>query len=343
MIRTSLLLIANLSSLARTDSVGAPSMDGYYNVNNDELIETHGESWNDMDGQSEDNEIFSNSSESQQDEVVPIESVSIPNENVIFTCGGTAEGNLAYCQFPFTTLAGNEYTNKCADQVEDNPDVYVDRPWCFVSATDWGFCDCEASIDFTHLVTTNSVDKNKTDVVVQVSMDYPGTIWCYLEAGRQNDDDASKNNKPLSAIENGTVVGASTTISAPMIIQSMVATISFSVQSHSVHLTPVLACSANCTGLMIQPLPVRVTLGTNPADKDDEGEDDVVESTRPHLITRTSGALVYSIVMLMLLGSILGARYALNIREKLMFVALNQDDLEQSAVQYGLPLQVVTK
>ena len=69
----------------------------------------------------------------------------------------------------------------------------------------------------------------------------------------------------------------------------------------------------------------------------------MAESTRPRLITRTSRALVYSIVMLMLLGSILGARYAMSIREKLMFVALNQDDLEQSAVQYGVPLQVVTK
>jgi hypothetical protein len=313
-----------------SERVGAPGMDGFYSDSNDELLEYTGDSWNDHDGH-EGEEI---TTRVPIDESIDENAQSIPT-NAIYTCGGTAQGELSFCQFPFTTLAGNEYTNKCADQAEDNPDVSVDRPWCFVSATDWGFCDCSATLDFTHLVAPDTSNKTKADIVVQVTIDYPATIWCYLEGVD------AKTSIGLAEVTNGTVAGATTTISAEMILQSIVATVLFPASVHVMQAKPILVCSANCPGLMTQPEPVKIALGTRP----DEEETDRTEPdlSKPHLITRTSGSLVYSIVILMLLGSIIGARYALDIREKMMFSILNEVSMDRSQVQYGVPLQVITK
>ena len=328
----SVTIFAAIFSVGRSEDVGAAGMDGFYNGQNDELIEFSGDSWNDHDGHDDE----TSTTLVPMEEFLDLNGTSIPNSNVIYTCGGTAEGQqLSYCQFPFTTLAGNEYTNKCADQAEDNPDVSVDRPWCFVSATDWGFCDCTPSIDFTYLVAMDSVNKTIGNIVVQVSLDYPGTVWCYLEPT------GSKTNVQLAHIQNGTVTGGSTTISAAMILQSMVATLSFNASIHSMQTNPVLACSANCTGMVLQPDPMKIVLGSRP--EDDEEEDPDPESTKPRLLTHTSGALVYSILILMLLGFIVGARYALNMRERLMYAILSESDGQDASVQYGLPLRITTK
>lgn len=327
-----LLILITIVTLSRSENVGAAGMDGFYNAHNDDLIEFNGDSWNDHDGHEEED----TTTPVPIDEFLDLNVTSIPDSNVIYTCGGTAEGQLSFCQFPFTTLAGNEYTNKCADQVEDNPDVSVDRPWCFVSATEWGFCDCTPSLDFTYLVAIEPVNKTKGDIVVQVSIDYPGTVWCYLEGMKSN------NKVQLAHIQNGTVYGGSTTISAAMILQSMVATVSFTAPINSMQTNPVLACSANCTGMTIQPDPVRIVLGSRPEEDDDE-EDPEQESTKPRLLTRTSGALVYSIFMLMILGFIVGARYALGIRERLMYTILNEHEGHHTSFGHAVPLRITTK
>ena len=326
-----ILPLAGVLERVLSETIGAAGMDGFYNAQNDELIEYNGHEWNDHDGHDEEDTTTPVPIEQLLDSKAVLE----PQGTVIYTCGGTAKGDLSYCQFPFTTLAGNEYTNKCADQVEDNPDVSVDRPWCFVSATDWGFCDCTGNLDFTHLVTPDPSDPTKGHIVVQVNIDYPGTIWCYLEGVD------SKAQVGLAQITNGTVAGGSTVISAAMIMQSMVASISFSASVHTMQANPVLACSANCTGLMTQPETVKMALGTRPDEIDQEEPE--TDPNRPRLITRTSGALVYSIVILMVLGSIIGARYALEIRERMMFSMLANDATDNGSVQYGQPLRIITK
>ena len=331
--RRPLCLLIPFISVKHTvsESIGAAGMDGFYNAQNDDLIENNAHHWNDHDGH-EDEET---TTPVPIEELLDPKAIIEPQGTVIYTCGGTARDDLPFCQFPFSTLAGNEYTDKCADQVEDNPDVSVDRPWCFVSATDWGFCDCTASLDFSHLVSPDPADSTKGNIAVQVTIDYPATTWCYLEGVD------AKAQVGLAHLMNGTVVGGSTVISAAMIRQAMVASISFTASLHTMQANPVLACSANCTGVMTNPETVKMVLGTRPDETDNE--DPEPDSTRPRLLTRTSGALVYSIVILMLLGSIIGARYALGIREKMMFSILNEVSVEGSTVHYGLPLQVITK
>ena len=234
-----------------------------------------------------------------------------PPATLIYVCGGSSE-ELEYCEFPFTTLAGNEYSHSCADQVEDNPDVFVDRPWCFVSASRWGFCDCKATIGFTYI--TQSHSGGGVHLVVQAHTDYPGTIWCSLS------DPASALPK-LSDITNSTnpakFAGGAAVLTDHMIYAQMDVQIEFTVNATFAHVNSFLACQAFVPAIATQPEPIGLILGTVTDFPDSTDED-----TKPKLVTSTNGATIYSLIILILLGGFIGTRYALDQRKLLMFELL---------------------
>lgn len=266
----------------------------------------HEDTWSD---QVEDNEPTTNSTLPDSSTTV-VESTGPPPTTLIYTCEGSA-AKLAYCQFPFSTLAGNEYTNSCADKVEDNPDVSVDRPWCFVSATKWGFCDCQANLDFNYIATHH-------EIRVQANLDYPGTVWCALMAEK---DTLPSLAMVVNGTEPGRYQGGWGEISAGMIMASIDAQIVFSANFTNVTKN-FIACQANVPGIAIQPTSVGTLLGSQTPD---DPEPETPEHPPPQLITRTNGATIYSIIIMIVLGSFIGVRYALDQRRLIMFSLLAQD------------------
>ena len=242
-----------------------------------------------------------------------------PPTTLIFVCEGTAQ-TLSFCQFPFTTLAGNEYTRSCADKVEDNPDYSVDRPWCFTSATEWGFCDCNAFFDFTYVISHNAQLSSKRDITVQIKMTYPGTAWCSLWS-----DDTYL--PPMSAIEQGQVSGAVVNITRDMIVQDINGQVDFSVPLEQVKTHPHLTCQASIPGLPTNPNPVSTTLGTKKDMLEDPSDSSDTSQDKPRLVTRTSGALMYSTLILMTLAGFFFYRYAMDRRIHILkFIQVSQDD-----------------
>ena len=246
-----------------------------------------------------------------------------PPKTLIYVCGGTAK-DLAYCQFPFSTLAGNYYTSTCADKVEDNPDYSVDRPWCFTSATEWGFCDCEAFFDFSYFTEHNAENKALRDVKIQVKLDYPGTVWCSL----WNTQD---HFPPLVDIQSNQVTGASTNVSEDMITRKIDGQLVFSATPEFMKSHLYLSCQAHVPGLLNQPKPVVTQLGTKKDMLDDPDEDAAVAPPKARLVTETSGALMYSTLIIMVLASFLFYQYAMDRRAKVMtFTRISQDDMRLS-------------
>lgn len=244
-----------------------------------------------------------------------------PPSTLIYTCGGTAE-KLAYCQFPFETLAGNEYTHSCADKVEDNPDYTVDRPWCFTAASEWGFCDCNAFFDLTYVTLPHPGDTTLRNVQIQVTLDYPGSVWCSLSA--------NSTHLPTHAeIENKShpndFAGASASIGTEMILRNVVAQIVFSATPAFMKARPYLACQAAVPGLLTQPDPIGLLLGSNRVDPGGDHQPDDEEDAPPRLVTETSGAMMYSTIIIMLLSAFIGVRYAMDRRDQLLRFALLED------------------
>jgi hypothetical protein len=248
---------------------------------------------------------------------------------LIYTCGGTSK-ELSYCQFPFTTLAGNTYTTSCADQVEDNPDISTDRPWCFVSATEWGFCDCESNFDFTYITFPHN--STAREIAIQATIDYPSRIWCNLQSANDT-----------SLVGTGGPHGGSANMTNVMIWRSMAAQINFIVPIEYMRSHTKIVCQAQSDGLLKQPDPVSVLLGSNtrkPTDDDEDDDEDAKDGLR--LITRTNGATVYSVVIVMIVVTAIGVRLALDARKKLMFTLIN-DEEDNNYANHGHPLKVMTK
>jgi hypothetical protein len=127
----------------------------------------------------------------------------------------------------------------------------------------------------------------------------------------------------------------------------MAAHISFMVPIEYAKANPKIVCQAQSDGLLKQPDPVSVLLGTNtnkPTDDEKDEDDDDEEDTDsgPRLITRTNGATVYSVLILMIIAGAIGVKLALEARKKLMFALISNEE-EQNGTNYGQPLQVVTK
>ena len=244
-----------------------------------------------------------------------------PPATLIYTCGGTAE-KLGFCQFPFATLAGNEYTHTCADKVEDNPDYTVDRPWCFTSASEWGFCDCDAFFDLTYVTLPNAHDATLRDIQIQVTLDYPGTIWCALSANKTHIPslaDIQQNAKPTE------FVGATGIMMPEMILRDLVAHVVFSATPAFMKTRPFLSCQAHVPGLLKQPEPIGMVLGSNRVDPGGNKQPDDEDEDPPHLITETSGAMMYSTLIIMLLSGFIGVRYAMDRRDEMLKFALLGD------------------
>ena len=263
-------------------------------------LPSNGDSWTDgVDGNEGDGEVGGTAT-TEKPKLASLD----PPDTLIYVCEGTADYPLAYCEFPFSTLAGNEYTNSCADLVEDNPDVSVDRPWCFVSATDWGFCDCQAQLSFHAITVTTG---SKVQLTVQATLDHPGTVWCSLTAPVD----------PLPAL-NSTYVGASGQVTDVMILSSISATFSFTVDVAVTKTKNYLACQALVPGIAIQPKSVGYILGSTPTDAPTTEEETSIK-----LITVTNGATIYSLMILVVLGSFIGTRYALDLRKLMLLEVSN--------------------
>ena len=243
-----------------------------------------------------------------------------PPTTLIYTCGGTAK-QLAYCQFPFATLAGNEYTHSCADKVEDNPDYTVDRPWCFTGASEWGFCDCLATIDFTYVTAPNWHNNTMRDISVQVTIDYPGTLWCALTA---KGDKLPGLNTVANKTEPARYMGGVGMMTTDMILRNMQSQISFTSSPEFMKAHPYLTCQATIPGLLIQPEPNTMMLGSNTPKPDRPPTD---EEEPPKILTETGGALMYTTVVTMILGFLLGYRYAMQKRQQIvMFSKLDGNE-----------------
>jgi hypothetical protein len=234
---------------------------------------------------------------------------------LIYTCGGTA-GPLGFCQFPITTLAGNTYTESCADKVEDNPDYTVDRPWCFTSAAQWGFCDCQAAFSFAYVTTGNTKIVNHRDIRIEVSVNYPGTVWCSLSSD-------SKTLPSLAQLKNNTssFAGGFTDVTPDLIIANIDAFVTFSVADTFIKSHTHLACQALLPGLQTQPSPIGVKLGASGSATNGGTESPFPTSSVPFLVTTTSGALMYSVLIAMILAAFIGTRTALDYRNKLLRLA----------------------
>jgi hypothetical protein len=242
-----------------------------------------------------------------------------PPKTLIYVCGGTAK-NLAYCQFPFSTLAGNYYTSTCADKVEDNPDYSVDRPWCFTSSNEWGFCDCDAFFDFTYFTEHNAENKTLRDIKIQVKLDYPGTVWCSLWK--------TPDSLPsLEDIEASRATGGSTSVSEDMIARKIDGQVGFSATPEFMKSHLYLSCQAHVPGLLNQPKPVVTQLGTKKDLVDDPDDDAAAAPPKARLVTQTSGALMYSTLIIMVLASFFFYQYAMDRRAKVMsFMRISQED-----------------
>jgi len=259
---------------------------------------------------------------------------------LIYTCGGTGS-DLSYCQFPFSTLAGNTYTDKCADQVEDNPDISTDRPWCFVSATEWGFCDCEANLDFTYITAPVHGDTSSREFEIQVRMDFPATVWCNLQA------ETDENLRSLESIAGKPGAGGVAAITDAMIWRSMGARIVFNAKVDFMKIHKKIVCQAKSEGLVKQPSFVSMLLGTNtkrPDGSSEDGSDDSDDDKAgPVLLTRTNGATVYSVLVFMLITSAIGVGLALEARKKLMFMLVNNMEEDNGNLDTHRPFRVTTK
>jgi hypothetical protein len=242
-----------------------------------------------------------------------------PPSTLIYVCSGTAKP-MAYCQFPFSTLAGNHYTSTCADKVEDNPDYSVDRPWCFTSASEWGFCDCDAFFDFSYVTDHNFSDKTLRDIKVQIKLDYPGSVWCALSPD-------SKSLPSLSGVTSGAVTGAATSVTHDMIARDISGQLQFSATPDFMKAHVFLSCQADVPGLINKPQPVVTQLGTEKDMLDEPDDDEDTAPPKPRLVTKTSGALMYSTLIFMILTAILFYRYAMDRRmQMLSFIRLDQDE-----------------
>jgi hypothetical protein len=229
---------------------------------------------------------------------------SNPPTTLIYVCEGSSKP-LAYCQFPFTTLAGNEYTSSCADKVEDNPDYSVDRPWCFTSATEWGFCDCEAFFDFSYVTSHNAADSSIRDLTIQVKLSYPGKVWCDLGS--------DESYVPLpSSLPVDSVVE----VTRGMILENINGQVEIHATLDRMKSHPYLSCHAAVPGLRTNPKPMITKLGTKKEVLEDPDDDDSPEE-KPRLITHTSGALMYSTLIFMTLASFFFYRYAMDRRARL--------------------------
>jgi Ca2+-binding RTX toxin-like protein len=117
---------------------------------------------------------------------------------------------------------------------------------------------------------------------------------------------------------NSSVTGSSTNVTSELIEAGIDSFVQFSattpnfIKAHSY-----LACQAAIPGLANQPQPLVVTLGVSgSASNGVDGYESA--SSVPFLVTTTSGALMYSVVIGMILGSFIGARTALDYRRKLL-------------------------
>jgi hypothetical protein len=297
----------------------------------DELMDLPGEGGNANQANEEDSEEDREEQENSKPEETNVETTpeQLPS-NLIFVCEGTAKA-LSYCQFPFSTLAGNHYTSTCADKVEDNPDYSVDRPWCFTSATQWGFCDCEGFLDFTYVSNQLGNDHNTRAFTVQMKLSHPGTVWCAL----------SQTEAAVPALADVTgqkVIGASTDVSIDMIRQEINGQIEFQASLEVVRTHPFLSCQADIRGLPANPKPVVTKLGTKKDMLEDPTDDSDNQLVKPKLVTRTSGALMYSTLIVMILAGFFFYRYAMDRRIKMLsFIRLEQ---EETALR---PLKVVSQ
>jgi hypothetical protein len=240
-------------------------------------------------------------------------------KTLIYVCEGTARP-ISFCQFPFTTLAGNEYTSSCADKVEDNPDYSVDRPWCFTSATEWGFCDCQAFFDYTYVVSHNPTNNSLRDLTAQIKISYPGTVWCALWTN-------SSFSPPLSDVTSGAIVGGSIEITRDMLLQDIDGQVDFSASLDQMKSPLYLSCQANIPGLPSNPNPVVTLLGTKKDMLDDPSDAADPGPIKPRLVTRTSGALMYSTLICLTLAGFFFYRYAMDRRDHLLkFTRISQEE-----------------
>ena len=320
--RTSPLFFVSLVAGDLNDvDFGDPDNPVDYNSTNHDLIEsTGGDAWNDgmetdaPDSSSGGSDINPNDVHGSLDDFSD-GTTAAPPATLIYTCGGTAN-QLGFCQFPFTTLAGNEYTHSCADKVEDNPDYTVDRPWCFTAASEWGFCDCSATFDMTYVTAQNLRNSSLRDIQVQVSLDYPGTIWCSLTV---NETRLPTLTQVMNAGNTVTYAGGAAAMSDDMVLRSMDAHVLFSATPDFMKAHPYLACQASVPGLLTQPDAIGMMLGSNtvkppsPGDPNDDGS-----NAGPVLLTETSGAAIYSLIIAMILGSFIGVKVALEKRAALL-------------------------
>jgi hypothetical protein len=296
-----------------------------YNATSNDLIPSTGsDSWQDaLDAGSASNDESSDSAVTSYTgggTLAKNESASPPS-TLIYTCGGTAD-LLGYCQFPFTTLAGNTYTNSCADKVEDNPDYTVDRPWCFTSASEWGFCDCRAAFSFAYVTTQNALNSTIHDIRIQISVNYPGTVWCSLSSDKKSIPSLSQ----LNASNSTNFIGSSTYVSPDLIKADLDAIVTFSATTIFIKAHPWLACQASLPGLSNQPSPLGLILGAS-GSASNGGTDNPSASSVPFLVTTTSGALMYSVLIAMILGGFIGTRTALDQRRKLLrFAKLDTEE-----------------
>ena len=281
--------------------LGDSSPDQVYNISNNDIIQDgNSDAWSEGMAQAMLDESPSVTSPNTYD--YSGGSTRAPPATLVYTCGGTAP-HPSYCEFPFTTLAGNSYTQSCADKVEDNPDYTVDRPWCFTSATEWGFCDCSGQIVSLKYVTIpNAHNATLKDIEVQVTMDYPGTVWCSLSA--------SADKLPtLASILNNTNIGGVGMVSTDMIVQNVETQIVFSATAAMMKSHPYLACQGHMPGMETQPSPVGLILGSGSSVNNGDDSDEP-----PLILTYTSGAMMYSVVIIMVLGFFVGYKYAMDSR-----------------------------
>lgn len=318
------LISAALSSFTEIDFGDSNPHQIYNDTSNDIIQDGNGDAWSEgMDDAIEGGTEDSTEGLSQDGEQVDDFSDS-PNgvpETLIYVCGGTAEP-LGFCQFPFTTLAGNSYTHSCADKVEDNPDYAVDRPWCFTTATEWGFCDCTTQIWLSYVSLQNGQNSTMRDIQVQVDMEYPGTIWCSLAA---TPNDLPSLHTIVNNTEANRYAGGFSILRRDMILRSVKAQIVFTTTPAYMKSHPYLACQARVPGILTPPEPSILKLGANTATPIDDNTDTEVEP--PKILTETSGALMYSVVIFMILGGFIGYRYAMDKRAELLaFARIAQED-----------------
>ena len=252
-----------------------------------------------------------------------------PPQHLIFVCEGTAK-SLSYCQFPFSTLAGNDYSSTCADKVEDNPDYSVDRPWCFTSATEWGFCDCQGFLDFSYVSGQYGTDHDIRDFKVQIILSHPGTVWCALS---QSDTSLPS----LQDVITQKVPGGSTDVTIAMVRQDVNGQVEFHANLDIVRTHPFLSCQASVPGLPANPGPVVTKLGTKKDMLEDPTDDLDNTPAKPRLITHTSGALMYSTLIVMILAGFFFYRYAMDRRAKMLsFTRLETDETSKQSLSVVL-------